>query len=212
MVNQRQAEGYIKFQCTREVAEPNIDAAWLDELNRCRSELMHLRMIGIYPSGVGFGNISFRITGEDEFMISGSATGALSLLDGSTIARVTRCDISQNKVWCRGFIDASSESMSHAAVYRHHASIGAVVHIHHAQLWERLLDKLPATSKAVPYGTPAMSGEIARLLVQYQLQERGLLVMGGHEEGLIAFAPTLGEATQLFTDIYYRQNLMTQQP
>ena len=211
MVNQHQAEGYIKFQCIREVSEPNVDTVSLNEMNRCRSELMHLRMIGIYPSGVGFGNISFRITGEDEFMISGSATGALSLLDGSTIARVTRCDISQNKVWCRGFIDASSESMSHAAVYRHHTSIGAVVHIHHAQLWERLIDRLPTTSKAVPYGTAAMSAEIARLLVQYQLQESGLLVMGGHEEGLIAFAPTLGEATQLFTDIYYRQNLMTEQ-
>ena len=69
-------EGYVKYVAERrDGIVPH--SAQLDELNQARTALFDLGLIGVYPDGVGYGNLSFRNSGN-QFVITASATGALA--------------------------------------------------------------------------------------------------------------------------------------
>jgi hypothetical protein len=61
-------------------------------------------------------------------------------------------------------------------------------------LWAALLNQAPTSSKAVDYGTPEMAYEVMRLLKVADVQSRKILVMAGHEGGIVAFGKNLEEA------------------
>ena len=85
--------------------------------------------------------------------------------------------------------------------YKLSTDIKAVVHIHHKELWERYLNVLPTSQKDIPYGTQQMANEIRRLFNSDQLADKKILVMAGHDEGLISFGQNLTEATDLFLNL-----------
>ena len=96
------------------------------------------RLIGQYEDlGIGYGNISVRRGSCDLFLISGTQTGHLPATDERHYSLVTDCDIRNNIVRCSGPVQASSEAMTHAAIYALGDAIGAVVHVHSAELWKR---------------------------------------------------------------------------
>ena len=107
---------------------------------------------------------------------------------------MTHCDIDANRVECTGAIKASSETLTHAAIYQLSPSIGAIVHVHSLALWERLKNVAPTTRADVAYGTPAMAREFSRLYIESELPERCLAVMAGHPAGLISFGATPRDA------------------
>jgi ribulose-5-phosphate 4-epimerase/fuculose-1-phosphate aldolase len=92
--------------------------------------------------------------------------------------------------------------MTHAAIYALGNAIGAVVHVHSAELWQRYLGKLPTTDADVPYGTPDMARELDRLYRLEGFKEAGVAVLAGHDEGLISFGTTLEEATERILQIH----------
>lgn len=188
-------EGYIKFEAHWKEDSIAIDKAMLDQLNSIRQKLTEKGWLGVLPDGIGFGNISIRQQNE-RFVISGSGTGALPLLSPSHLALVTQVDIEGNQLYCTGLTRASSESMSHAVFYRYSGKIGAVIHIHNRELWEKGPGILPVSSPDASYGTPEMALSIERLLKQHQ-QQSGIIVMGGHQDGLISFGRDLEAAYQL---------------
>lgn len=190
------SEGSLKFSCHLTPGEIEIPVELFDSLNHWRQVLWEKRLIGIYPDGIGYGNISVRISGSDTFCISGTATGGLPELTRNHYAIVERCDPDRNTVWCSGAINASAESMSHSAIYSSNPEIDAVVHIHNRLLWEKYLGVLPTTSPEVEYGTPAMAAEITRILSQPATLQKRVIIMGGHEEGIIAFGNTMEEAAK----------------
>ena len=145
-------EGYIKFICTWEQKEFQIPDEIFNQLVTARTKLYELGLIGMYPDGIGFGNISIR-TEEGSFLITGSATGQFSHLSQSHFALVTAYDFEKNSIACTGLIKASAESLTHAAVYEALPEVGAVVHIHCLWLWEKLLDNYATTSQEIKYGT-----------------------------------------------------------
>jgi hypothetical protein len=61
-------------------------------------------------------------------------------------------------------------------------------------LWAALLDQAPTSSKTVEYGTPEMAYEMTRLFRVSDVQNRKILVMAGHEGGIVAFGKDLEEA------------------
>jgi hypothetical protein len=113
--------------------------------------------------------------------------GILPHLTPKHYALVTHCDIDANRVECTGAIKASSETLTHAAIYQLSSSIGAIVHVHSLALWERLKNVAPTTRADVAYGTPAMAREFSRLYIESEMPERCLAVMAGHPAGLISF-------------------------
>ncbi len=201
MIHTPASEGYLKFDCHLTKEAIQIPSELFTPLNHWRNKLWQRQLIGSYPDGIGYGNISIRVPGSSQFYISGTTTGGMSELDQSHYPLVERCDPNLNTLWCRGLIRASAESMSHAAVYEADANIGAVVHIHNRQLWEKFVGVLPTTDNKVEYGTPGMAYEISRIMTLPEVLERKIFVMGGHEEGIIAFGKSMEEASLVILEL-----------
>ncbi len=182
-------EGYVKFRAVWEKAEP-MPAQSLAELSHWRDEMHRLNLIGVYDNGIGFGNISQRFRGE-QFIITGTATGHLLHLTPKHFTLVTDFFIENNTVHCQGPVLASSEAMSHAVIYRECPEVQGVIHVHHAQLWERMLGLVPTTEEGATYGSPEMAFSIINLLKSSDLRQQKIFVMRSHPEGIFVFGESL---------------------
>ncbi|MFM9948205.1 MAG: class II aldolase/adducin family protein [Saprospiraceae bacterium] len=192
-------EGYLKFRAIWTQTQPLPDKE-IAELNHWRSELFDRGLIGVYENGIGFGNISQRLNAGSQFIISGTATGGIPRLNGAHYAIVRQADLAGNALHCEGPVIASSESMSHAVIYREFPEINGVIHIHHLKLWQSLLHSVPTTPLSATYGTPEMAWSIVALLKATALQELRIFVMEGHEEGIFAFGETLEAAAAVILE------------
>ncbi|MEM8817535.1 MAG: class II aldolase/adducin family protein [Pseudomonadota bacterium] len=193
-------EGYVKYDA-RWTEGPPPDPELTAELERWRLPLYEAGLVGHYAEhNVGYGNLSLRSGGPEpeqlQFVITGTQTGHIAHTDGSHYALVTRADVDKNRVWSSGPVQASSEALTHAAIYALADSIAAVVHVHSRSLWERHLGVLPTTSETVAYGTPDMAREFARLWSRGRFRNEGLAVMAGHDEGIVSIGVSLEEAAK----------------
>ena len=188
-------EGYIKYHSHWSPGPaPGIKAA--QQMDESRRLLFAAGLIGYYPElDIGFGNISIRFGAPGQFLITGTQTGSIARTNENHYALVTGYDIARNEVSCSGPVQASSEAMTHAAIYELNTEIGAIVHVHSKPLWDRHRDRLPTTRSEIAYGTPEMAYEFRRLYETTAFRSEGLAVMGGHEEGLIGIAESLPQAT-----------------
>jgi ribulose-5-phosphate 4-epimerase/fuculose-1-phosphate aldolase len=189
-------EGYIKFDSRWRQSEP-LDNSAIESLNRWRRPLYDAGLIGHYEDlGIGFGNLSVRTGSKGKFIISGSQTGHLAELGAEHYALVEEYDIEKNRVSSTGAAEASSESMTHAAIYELDPGIGAVVHVHSGDLWSALQGTAATTNAKVPFGTPEMAREFHRLWKESDFRETGIAVMAGHESGLVSTGSNLREAAE----------------
>ena len=184
---------YVKFsyECARGQIAPFDQLA---ELNECRRKLRELHLIGVDSNGIGFGNLSVRDGGTGNFCVTGSATGGLPKLALADCVRVVAYDFEKNWVRYEGAAIPSSESLTHAAIYESDPMATVVIHCHDSVLWRTLLERDPTTSKSVAYGTPEMAFEIMRLSKASDVRTRNILVMAGHEGGIVAFGKNFEEA------------------
>jgi hypothetical protein len=189
----RRDEGIIKYECVfREAAAPQ----WreVEPLDAWRSRCFDLGLVGVYPDGIAYGNLSCRIDDTSTFWITGSATGGIPRLGPRHYTRVVRSSPERNELECEGPIRASSESMTHAAIYEALQEVGAVIHVHNRHLWDALGGRAPTVSADVRYGTPAMCSAVTALLANPAVVQGGVFVMAGHVEGLVVFGCTLAQA------------------
>jgi L-ribulose-5-phosphate 4-epimerase len=192
--------GSIKFRCQQVPVEiSRFDG--FDELNRCRRELIQFRMIGVDARGVGFGNLSVREDDSPRFYITGSATGQIRELAPADYARVVAYDFDGNWLRCEGSRIASSESLTHAAVYESDPTVRAVIHCHHMKLWAALLNKVPTTPRTAEYGTPEMACAVRRLFEVTDVKTKKILVMAAHDGGLVAFGKDPQEALAILAEL-----------
>ena len=192
-------EGYIKFNC-RWIKTKPFSKDRISEINDFRDRLYKLGLIGAYSNGIGFGNISQRIDNRS-FIITGSATGNLKELNKNHYVEVNNYDLSQNSITCTGPIKASSESLSHAAIYECSPDSNAVIHVHNIDIWKNHIHKIPTTKSDVLYGTPEMANEIKRLFKESNVNAEKNIVMGGHQEGIISFGKSLDEALRILLNM-----------
>jgi ribulose-5-phosphate 4-epimerase/fuculose-1-phosphate aldolase len=185
--------GSIKFTCDRVLVELSRFAGF-DELNKYRRKLLRLGAVGIDRNGVGFGNLSVRNGATSRFCITGSGTGKLLELTPADCARVVAYDLARNWLRCEGPTVASSESLTHAAVYESDPLTGAVIHCHDMKLWKALMHKVPTTPGKVEYGTPEMAYAVQRLFDHTDVRKKKIFVMAGHEGGVVAFGRDLRSA------------------
>ncbi len=178
-------EGVIKYKLSW-LQTKSISKRSIQNVELYRKIAYEKGYIGVEKDGLGYGNISFR-TVNDSFIISGSATGHKSVLDINDYAEVVDFDIKDNYIKCIGATAASSESLSHAAIYSSNAKIKVVLHLHSAFLWKKYLNVLPSTDISSEYGTPAMAFSISNIIKKQNLTE-GVIIMQGHRNGVVAFA------------------------
>ncbi|MFO7828300.1 MAG: class II aldolase/adducin family protein [Bacteroidales bacterium] len=193
-------EGYIKFNLHWDQKEFDFADDDFKLLNSYRTKLFELNLIGAYPDGIGFGNLSIRYH-KNQFIITGSATGKNKHLTKKHYALVKDFDLKKNYILSAGATKASSESLSHALIYQSNRNINAVIHVHHQKFWEEYLNKLPTTSENAAFGTPEMAREISKLTIH----DKGIIIMGGHKEGIITYGKSLNEAGEIL--LKYHQKL-----
>lgn len=198
-------EGVIQFQLDfhhEDCIGPELTGA----LTGWRHVLHRLGLIGQEEGryhGLGFGNISCRLRrSSDHFLISGSQTGRLPLLEPRHYALVSHCDPVHNSVRASGLTRPSSEAMTHGQLYQLDQTIGAVVHAHCPEIWDNAATlALPLTPRAATYGSPAMAEAVVSLFADPALRAKRLFVMGGHEDGVVSFGRDLAEAAMVMIDV-----------
>jgi hypothetical protein len=191
MSNLPRDDGVIKYQAIHKDSSSPVHI-YLNQLDEVRTKLFDLGLVGVYSDGIGFGNVSIR--NEAGCIISGTSTGSIRVLGAGGYCYVRGFDLNQNTVKTEGPILASSESMTHCAIYQANSSVQCVLHIHNRELWQKLLGHgCKSTPAQIPYGTPQMAISMATL-VAANLEPSNLLVMTGHEEGIVAYGQTINSA------------------
>jgi hypothetical protein len=199
-------EGVIQFepQHERRVLEPRRYGRLACELMAWREIMALTGLVGQDAQryeGAGYGNVSCRVgprgsaIGRRSFLITGSQTSGQRCIGLEDFAVVDTYDFAANRVRSHGLALPSSESMTHAAAYDASPLVQCVLHAHSPVLWKRRRSLgLPETDPSVPYGTPGMALEVSRLYRESVLPERGILAMGGHEDGILAIGRSPAEA------------------
>lgn len=203
-------EGVIKYQLDFTAAPP-LPASEIAEINHWRAILYEKKLIGQDPArygGYGYGNLSVRLAPFDAppsarcFVISGSQTGNLRELGPAHYTVVTECHPAANRLVAHGPISPSSESLTHGAVYALDPAIRVVLHVHSPEIWHAAARLgIPITDPTVPYGSPEMAAEVARLYATTDMAQRRIFSMGGHEDGIISFGATAEEAAETLLDV-----------
>jgi len=186
-------EGVVKYTIKHESARITLPAD-MPELLTWRRRLHERRLIGADAQGIGYGNLSVRLYTTPTFLITGTQSSGSAEVDQRDFARVTVVDLDRNFLRSIGERAPSSEALTHAALYQVNGAIRAVVHVHSAPIWNSCRNRLPTSREDVQYGTPEMAYEVIRLHKRKALGRQGVIVMGGHQDGVIAFGPSLAEA------------------
>jgi ribulose-5-phosphate 4-epimerase/fuculose-1-phosphate aldolase len=187
-------EGVVKFRCTW-IEAPPLPAWRIEALDAWRERLYAHGLVGYdAQAGVGYGNLSMRDPESRAILVTGTQTGHLPKLGPEHYTLLTDYDIDENRVTCTGPVQASSESLTHLAVYEMGDACNAVVHVHDERAWRALDGRVPTTAPGVAYGTPAMARELQRLYREDALAQVRIAVMHGHEGGLIAFGEDIDAA------------------
>jgi hypothetical protein len=194
-------EGVIKYRLDFR-AGPAPEFKKISDLNAWRSLLHRLRLIGQDPErygGLAYGNVSKRLPkaqyGARAFIVSGTQTGDLEMLDAGHYCIVRDCSPGENWLKAEGPIRPSSEAMTHAALYAANARINAVMHVHCPEIWCNAVRLgIPTIDADIAFGTPEMALAVRSLLSDDSRMHPSLFAMMGHTDGIVAFGPSAASA------------------
>src|SRR6266850_1279068 len=203
----RSGEGVIGFEVLHQTRalEDRVHGERIRILVAWREVLARLGLIGRDPAryeGFAYGNVSARVgpmggagRGARRFLVTGSQTAGRRDVTLADFCLVERYDVARNQVTSHGLLPPSSESLTHGAIYDIAPAARVVLHGHAPEIWRhaRALG-IPVTRPEVSNGTVGMALEVQRLYRESALSSTGMLAMGGHEDGVIAFAHTAEEA------------------
>ena len=188
-------EGVIKFRFDHEpgaAPEESTTAplrAWFRILRR-------LELVGQDPAryqGAAWGNLSRRL--GSGFVVTCSQTSGRRALEADHFATVEKWWPERNRLRSRGPCPPSSESLTHAMLYDEIPRANWVFHAHTPLIWRRAEALgLPVTDPAAEYGTPEMADAVRAVVAGLGRPSSGLLSMGGHEDGVLAWGGRAEEA------------------
>ena len=188
-------EGKTKFQVRHETCVCCRESDVV-ELTKWRNKFKAAGLVGQDATkygGLGFGNLSKRMP-DGTFLITACQTGLQENLTPDEYVTITAFDPSQNLVCSKGMRHASSETMTHLAVYDSNQGVRFVFHVHSPEIWTARDNLgLPTTSPDVECGTVEMNSEVRQLLKEREYFQKGVLAMGGHADGILAWGETADE-------------------
>ncbi|EQC49562.1 class II aldolase/adducin N-terminal domain protein [Bacteriovorax sp. BSW11_IV] len=200
-------DGVIKYDLSGYIHSGNLQSNEYSALEKYREILFALNLIGEYPEEqVGFGNMSVKIdyssfhqTSNPQFVITGTQTGKYAHLTGEHYTRVLDYDIKAMTLKAMGPVKASSEAITHGAIYLSNHKINTVFHIHNENIWNGMIEKnFPATPANIPYGTYEMAMAVKECMGE---TSEGYFVMKGHKDGVVIYAQTLERCHELSIEL-----------
>jgi len=185
-------EGTIRFSYELRAPTPSdlIPSPLRQALESWRHVFEELALIGRERErydGFAFGNLSVRDPAScDRFFITASQTSDSPIEDADALPRIDACDLNAFHVVTTGTRAPSSESVTHAMVYRADHRIDWLFHVHSPDIWRRASAlRLATTGTDVPYGSPMLAQAVSTLLREHP--ERPLVFATlGHEDGVFA--------------------------
>jgi ribulose-5-phosphate 4-epimerase/fuculose-1-phosphate aldolase len=203
-------EGVIKYDRTNFSLSSSLEAPEYEQIEYWRKKLFRLNLIGEYKDiSIGFGNVSTQKNYSHlleatvpQFLITGTQTGKYPNLNGDYYTRVVNYELENLKIYVIGPIEASSEALTHAALYKSNLNIKAIFHVHSNKIWNGMkLEGLQSIDENVSYGTL----EMAKAVEQYaRIGDSGVLYMKGHEDGILIFGSSLNEVGELTVSLYQK--------
>lgn len=185
-------EGVVKYDFTFNQSKA-LRKSLVWPIESCRMRLYAMGLIGAYPDGVGYGNISQKRE-DGTFVITGTQTGHLPRLTPKYYSLVEACDDRNFCLRASGAVRPSSEALTHGTIYALDSEIQAVIHIHSMALWRFMLSGEYLRTAKVEYGTIEMIEEVERIYQDKKPLENPLFAMAGHEEGIVCFGRDMTEA------------------
>ena len=185
-------DGVIKYNFNFQASKP-LPNSLFSKIESVRERLFALNLIGVTDEGIGFGNISERLT-KDSFVITGTQTGALSKLQGEHYALIEAYNDKAFYLKSSGVIKPSSEALTHGTIYNLSSKIRGVIHIHSKEIWNFMLKQDYLKTKNVEYGTEEMIDEVNRIFSAINSLDNPKFAMAGHEDGIMIFGETLLQA------------------
>jgi len=192
-------DGVIKYNFDFQPSKP-LEVFQFCEIETVRERLYVLGLIGAYANGVGYGNISQRVS-KNSFVITGTQTGHLNNLEAEHYSLVEAYEDKAFYLKSSGAIKPSSEALTHGTIYNLSSEIGAVIHIHSKAIWNFMLKNEYLKSKNVAYGTVEMIDEVNHIFSTLDPLSNPKFVMLGHEEGVITFGRDLAEAELILFEV-----------
>jgi L-ribulose-5-phosphate 4-epimerase len=179
------------------------EPAAADEVARTRRTVADLHAELVRNGLVAWtsGNVSARVPGLDLLVIKPSGIAYADLTAGTMVV----CDLNGNKV--SGELSPSSDTASHAYIYRHMPGVGGVVHTHsrYATAWAARGEPIPCVITAmadefggeIPVGpfAPVGGEEIGRAVVATLSGHRSPAVLL-HSHGVFTVGATPREAVK----------------
>ncbi len=193
-------DGVVKYSLNFEKTKP-LAKKECKKIEKTRERLFALGLIGSYPDGIGYGNISHRYKDSNKFVISATQTGELANLTPKNYALVSDVNFNTFEVNAKGASKPSSESITHAAIYALSSNINAIIHVHNKKLWDFMLENGYLSTNNTPYGTPEMVKDINAMYASKDPLLNNAFVMKGHFEGVVTFGNSLKEAEKVLFEI-----------
>ncbi len=203
-------DGVIKYDRTNFSHSGPLSTSEYGELEYWRKKLYKLNLIGEYAEAqIGFGNMSsvmdyseYFKSPNPQFVITGTQTGKYTDLNGSHYTRVLDYSINGLKIKMMGSIEASSEALTHAAIYASNKNIKAIFHIHYQEIWKKMIDdNSDFTAANIPYGTVEMAHATQECVAG---KNSGTFCMRGHEDGVVIYGENMDEVGALTIKLYQK--------
>jgi hypothetical protein len=193
----------LRFRCDLEPGPVGCESD-ISDLERWRGKLRSQGWLGQKPDrygGLGFGNVSRKLD-DEAVLISGSQTGYLDELTLSQYVSILNYDPDTNCIRCRGRIQPSSETFTHLAIYESDSTARFVFHTHSPEIWRaRSILDLPTTHPKFECGTVGLFHAVIELLNDRRMCRKGILAIGGHEDGIMSWGTTADEAGCVLMDL-----------
>ena len=178
-------QGVVKFNCHWNQSGPVISDEQYEIINYWREILYNMDLIGAYENGVGFGNISMRIRGATSLSSPVLQQEKSLSLNQVIMSESIHSILMIMQYSASGHLKASSESLTHAAIYLADPGANAVIHVHSIDLWNELIYKVPTTNPSMDYGTTGLAKDILRLFNDSDVIEKRIIVMAGDRAGIL---------------------------
>lgn len=184
----------VKYTKTDEIAIKECN-----KIEKIRTRLFCLGLIGSYSNGSCFGSISVRYNkNKNSFVIVGQDTGELPKLSPNYYSFVKKVDFLKKKMFCVGANKPSKEWIIHSYLYTLDIQIKAVIIVNNEKIWD-----IMHNSNFLSIGANDLKEDtvIEELYSNIDPFLNNSFIIDGDEFSLVTFGKNLAEAEKTLYSI-----------